>query len=329
MVFFFIHLSEQLVWFMAQRRSGTSLTLGMCSGVQRWGGGGTGHYRLLRAHAGPRRRWRQTGQPPHKASNQSAPIHCRWHQDPTGRMGVGDQGQKTLGVRSAQSRLPVDRIWFSINPEIQRTGPSDQKQDWRHGNGDVLHRNSAAKDSPELNGPHCSEKEENWNTQDSSQGTSDQTEQSVETLASNTLPAKPDTITIGEHPEGSIMWWFPVDETGRLVRWEEMSKLYIFKYTLFGLEERWRFTFKWHQMQPKQKQWRDHSVNVSEWTSQIYGLNISGETGQPPVTSKQSRVHTQILTYRQIQTLRSFGPTGTAVTTVLSQHFGPPVFKHS
>lgn len=97
---------------MAQKKrgSGTSLTLGMCSGVQRRGGGGTGHDRLLRAHAGPRGRWRQTGQPPHKASNQSAPIHCRWHRDPTGgRMGVGDQGEESLGVRSAQSRLPADR----------------------------------------------------------------------------------------------------------------------------------------------------------------------------------------------------------------------------
>lgn len=110
----FIHFSGQL----AQKRSGTSLTLGMCSGVQWWGGGGAGHYRLLRAHAGPRGRWRQTGQPPHKASNQSAPIHCRWHQDPAGRMGMGGQGQTTLGVRSAQSRLPVDRIWCNISPPV-------------------------------------------------------------------------------------------------------------------------------------------------------------------------------------------------------------------
>lgn len=101
---------------MAQKKGpGTSLTLGMCSGVQRRGGGGTGHYRLLRAHAGPRGRWRQTGQPPHKASNQSAPIHCRWHQDPTGRMGVGDQGEESLGVRSAQSQLPVDRTRVNSN----------------------------------------------------------------------------------------------------------------------------------------------------------------------------------------------------------------------
>lgn len=104
-------------WFVAHKEnSGTRLTLGMCSGAQWRGGGGTGHYRLLRAHAGPRGRWRQTGQPPHKASNQSAPIHCRRHRDPIGRMGVGNQGQKTLGVRSAQSRLPADRIWFNINP---------------------------------------------------------------------------------------------------------------------------------------------------------------------------------------------------------------------
>lgn len=114
---FFNHPGEQLVWFMAHKEnSGTRLTLGMCSGAQWRGGGGTGHYRLLRAHAGPRGRWRQTGQPPHKASNQSAPIHRRWHRDPIGRMGVGNQGQNTLGVRSAQSRLPVDRIWFNINP---------------------------------------------------------------------------------------------------------------------------------------------------------------------------------------------------------------------
>lgn len=112
-----IHFGEQLVWFYGTKKkgSGTSLTLGMCSGVQWRGGGGTGHYRLLRAHAGPRGRWRQTGQPPHKASNQSAPIHCRWHQDPTGRMGVGDQGEESLGVRSAQSRLPVDRTRVNSN----------------------------------------------------------------------------------------------------------------------------------------------------------------------------------------------------------------------
>lgn len=99
------------MWFMPHKEnSGTSLTLGMCSGAQRWGWGGTGHYRLLRVHAGPRGRWRQTGQPPHKASNQSAPIHCRWHRDPTGRMGVGNQGHEVLGVRLAQSRIPVGRI---------------------------------------------------------------------------------------------------------------------------------------------------------------------------------------------------------------------------
>lgn len=51
--------------------------------------------------------------------------------------------------------------------EIQRTAPPrDQKQDRRHGNGDVLRRNSAAlKIPPELSGLHCSEKEENGNTQ--------------------------------------------------------------------------------------------------------------------------------------------------------------------
>lgn len=47
-----------------------------------------------------------------------------------------------------------------------------------------------AKDSPELSGLHCSEEEENGNTQDSFRGRrSDQTEQSVETLASNILSA--------------------------------------------------------------------------------------------------------------------------------------------
>lgn len=32
---------------------------------------------------------------------------------------------------------------------IQRTAPRDQKQAWRHGNGDVLHRNPAALKSPQ------------------------------------------------------------------------------------------------------------------------------------------------------------------------------------
>lgn len=59
-----------------------ALTLGMGSGVQWRGGGGTGHHGLLGAHAGPGGWRRQTEKPPRKASNQSALIHRRQHREP-------------------------------------------------------------------------------------------------------------------------------------------------------------------------------------------------------------------------------------------------------
>lgn len=115
-----------------------ALTLGMGSGVQWRGGGGTGHHGLLGAHAGPGGRRRQTEKPPRKASNQSALIHRRQHAEPVRTEGgagaeVGawpGAAARRLGRVTTSCRDGKQLIIICINSFITNTANKNSEWKW-------------------------------------------------------------------------------------------------------------------------------------------------------------------------------------------------------